>query len=111
MMATFSAGSDASDILFEAPAVLVPSQHPHPSAPHPHSHPLASFWLFTKPIAAELFIMSVDDDEGNGATSSGEERILENISHLLLHNYTHSHRYSHNTHTHKTHTQSESRER
>jgi len=108
--ATFSAavGSDGSDIRALA-AVLFPSQDPH-SHPHSpaHPHPWAPFWLFTKPIAVELFIMS-DDDEMTTTLASGEERILENISHLhSAHTDTrhaHKHRYTH------TYTQTESRER
>jgi len=114
MKATFSdaVGSDGSDIGAVVFAIF-PSQDPH-SSPHPHPQPLAPFWLFTKPIAVELFIMSDDDEMTTTTLASGEERILENISHLHSGSHTdtrhaHEHRYAH-THTHTDREKEQERE-
>jgi len=107
-----SDGSDIGDVVFG----IFPSQDPHSSPhPQPHPQPLAPFWLFTKPIAVELFIMSDDDEMTTTTLASGEERILENISHLHSGSHTdtrhaHEHRYAH-THTHRQRERARERDR
>lgn len=74
MMATFSAGWDASDCLgCDGFVVGLAAGSLQSSDSHPY--PRVSFWLFVKPIAVELFIMSDDDDDDDGG---GGERRREN---------------------------------